>query len=99
MLKAGNTEKAGHNVKPRPPGKMCTFTSVVRSQHAIGQTMQRKRICIPRTRTIRPSWLVGVFIQRTEFVFYRTLNVVIEIVCKHNNNIMILSINNEVGHC
>ena len=37
ILKGENTEKAGHNVKPCP-GKMCTLTSVVRSQHAIGQT-------------------------------------------------------------
>ena len=36
ILKAENTEKASHNVKPRLPGKMCTLTSVVRSQHAIG---------------------------------------------------------------
>ena len=58
------------------PGKLCTLTSVVQSQHAMGQT--RKRICIPRAsavlvNTIRPSGLVGVFIQRTGFVFYRTL--------------------------
>ena len=70
-----NTEKAGHNVKMLP-GKMCTLTSVVQSQHAIGQT--RKKICIPRTsavlvNTIRHSGLVGVLIQRTGFVFYRTL--------------------------
>ena len=44
ILEDENTEKAGHNVKPRLPGKMCTLTSVVRSQHAIGQT-----ICIPGT--------------------------------------------------
>ena len=73
-LKVENTKIAGHNVKPRLPGKMCTSTSVVRSQHAIAKN------CIPRTsiseymvNTIRPSGLVGVFIQRTGFVFYRTL--------------------------
>ena len=53
---------------------MCTLTSVVRSQHATGQSM---RICMPRTSiseyTIRHSGLVGVFIQRMGFVFYRTL--------------------------
>ena len=36
ILKAENAEKAGHIVKPHPPRKMCTLTSVVRSQHAIG---------------------------------------------------------------
>ena len=41
ILKVENTEKAGHNVKPRP-WKMCTLTSVVRSQHAIGQTRLQK---------------------------------------------------------
>ena len=63
-----NTEKAGHNVKPRLPGKMCTL----RSQHAIGQSrLQRKTLKdLYTTYTIRPS---GVFIQRTGFVFYRTL--------------------------
>ena len=60
ILKAENTEKAGHKVKPCP-GKMCTLTSVVRSQHATGQTM---RICIPRTsiseynKAFRASWCV-----------------------------------------
>ena len=60
ILKAENTEKAGYNVKPRLPGKMCTLTSVVRSQHAIGQTMRRKRICILRTSTVynKASWCV-----------------------------------------
>ena len=78
ILKVENTEKAGHNVKPLP-GKMCTLTSVVRSQHAIGlgQTrLQRKGSVyhVPvLANTIRPSGLVGVFIQRTGFVFYRTL--------------------------
>ena len=66
ILKAENTEKAGHNVKPRLPGKMCTLTSVVRSQHATGQTM---RICIPRTsiseynKAFRARWCV--LIQRS----------------------------------
>ena len=36
ILRAKNTEKAGHTVKPRLPGKMCTLTSFVQSQHAIG---------------------------------------------------------------
>ena len=65
ILKAENTEKAGHNVKPHLPGKMCTLTSVVQSQHAIGQTrLQRKRTCIPRTsvseynKAFRASWCV-----------------------------------------
>ena len=49
ILKVENTEKAGHDVKPRLPGKMCTLASVVPSQHAIGQT---KRICILRTSTV-----------------------------------------------
>ena len=68
---------AGHNVKPSLPGKMCNVTSVVQSQQAMGQT--RKRICIPvyhvqvLVNTIRPSGLVGVFIQRAGFVFYGTL--------------------------
>ena len=68
ILKVENTEKAGHNVKPRP-GKMCTLTSVVRSQHAIGQTrLQRKGSVyhVPvLVNTIRPSGLVDVFVQRT----------------------------------
>ena len=61
ILKVENTEKAGHNVKPRP-GKMCTLTSVVRSQHAIG--LQKKTICIPRTsiseynKAFRAGWCV-----------------------------------------
>ena len=67
-------------MKPRLPGKMCTLTSVVRSQHA--KTVKKKDLYI-RTyvpvlvNTIRPSLkaseLVVVFIQRTGFVFYRTL--------------------------
>ena len=71
-------QKAGHNVKPRLPGKICTLTSVVRSQHAIGQTQDCKEkgsvYHVPVfVNTIRPSELVDVFIQRTGFVFYRTL--------------------------
>ena len=42
ILKVENTEKAGHDVKPRLPVKMCTLTSVVRSQHAIGQTIDNR---------------------------------------------------------
>ena len=76
ILKAAN---ASHNVKPRLPGKMCTLTSVVRSQHAIGQTRldckeKGSVYHVPvLVNTIRPSELVDVFIQRTGFVFYRTL--------------------------
>ena len=75
-----NTENAGHNVKPRLPWKMCTLTSVVRSQQAIGTS--NKTDCKEKgsvyhvpvlVNTIRPSELVDVFIQRTGFVFYRTL--------------------------
>ena len=78
ILKVENTEKAGRNVKPRLPGKMCTLTSVVRSQHALGQTrLQRNGGSVYHVpvlvNTIRPSGQVGVFIQRTGFVFYRTL--------------------------
>ena len=46
-------------MKPSLPGKMCTLTSVVQSQHAIGQTL-----CIPRTsiseynKAFRASWCV-----------------------------------------
>ena len=70
ILKAENTEKAGHNVKPCLPGEMCTLTSVVRSQHAIGTRsiietrLQRKRICIPHTsiseynKAFRARWCV-----------------------------------------
>ena len=75
ILKVQNTEKAGHNVKPRP-GKMCTLTSCCAesSQHAIGQTRLGSVYHVPvLVNTIRPSGLVGVFIQRTGFVFYRTL--------------------------
>ena len=78
ILKVENTEKAGHNVKPCP-GKMCTLTSgsVVRSQHAIGQTRLHRKGSVYHipvlVNTIRPSGLVGVLIQRTGFVFYRTL--------------------------
>ena len=56
--------KAGHNVKPRLPGKMCTLTSAVRSQHAIPRSNNaKKRICILRTSTvynnaIMASWCV-----------------------------------------
>ena len=63
ILKAENTEKAGHNVKPCQPGEMCTLISVVRSQHAIGTRsiietrLQRKRICIPH-KAFRASWCV-----------------------------------------
>ena len=63
ILKAENTEKVGHNAKPRLPGKMCTLTSVVRSQHA---TVKTKRICIPRTSISEYNKAIsGVFIQRT----------------------------------
>ena len=73
MYKVENTEKTGHTVKPRLPGKMCTLTSVVQSQHAISQTrLQRKRRSVYHVpvlvNTIRPSGLVGVFIQRTDGV-------------------------------
>ena len=74
ILKAENTEKADHTVKARLPGKMCTLTSIVWSQHAIGQTrLQRKSIYhVPvLVNKVRPT--VGVFIQRKGFVFYRTL--------------------------
>ena len=79
--KGENTEKAGHNVKPCLPGKMCTLTSVVRSQHAIGlgQTIQDCKqkgsvYHVPvLVNTTRPSELVDAIIQRTGFVFYRTL--------------------------
>ena len=77
ILKAENTEKAGHNVKPRLPGKMCTLTSVVRSQHATGQTM---RICIPRSsiseinKAFRASWCVhsahGVCVLQNTLVLF-----------------------------
>ena len=74
ILKAEITEKAGHNVNPRLPGKTCILTSVVRSQHAIGQTRLKGSVYhVPvLVNTIRPSGLVG-FIQCTGFVFYRTL--------------------------
>ena len=58
ILKAENTEKAGHNVKPRLPGKMCTLTSVVRSQHAIGQAMRIRTSISECIKAFRPSWCV-----------------------------------------
>ena len=79
ILKAENTEKAGHNVKPCLPGKY-TLTSIVRSQHAIGQSLKQDYkekgsvYHVPvLVNTVRPSALVSVFIQLTGFVFYRTL--------------------------
>ena len=77
ILKVENTEKAGHDVKPRLPVKMCTLTSVVRSQHAIdckekGSVYHVYHVPV-LVNTIRPLELVDVFIQRTGFVFYRTL--------------------------
>ena len=70
-------------MKPRP-GKTCTLTSVVRSQHAIGQTrLQRKGSVyhVPvLVNTIRPSRLVGVFIQRKGFCVLQNTLVIIFIV-------------------
>ena len=69
--------RAGHNMKPRLPGKMCTLTSVVRNQHAIIILLCKEKGSVYHVpvlmNTIRPSELVDVFIQRTGFVFYRTL--------------------------
>ena len=75
-----NTEKAGHNVKPRLPRKMCTLTSVVRSQHATGQKM---RICIPcnsiseYNKAFRACWCVhsvhGVCVLQNTLVTSRAL--------------------------
>ena len=71
ILKTENAKKAGHNVKPRLPGKTCTLTSVVQiAESACHRSNNAKKKDL---YTIRPSGLVGVFIQRTGFVFYRTL--------------------------
>ena len=57
ILKAENTEKASHNVKPRLPGKMCTLTPVVQSRVSMLHTGQTMQILV---NTIRHSGLVGV---------------------------------------
>ena len=71
-LKVENTEKLAI-IEATPTWEMCTLTSVVRSQHAIG-LRKRSVYHVPvLVNTIRPSELVVVFIQHTGFVFYRTL--------------------------
>ena len=72
ILKVENTEKAGHKPCENVHLDLCCAESAC---HRSNKTIQRKGSVyhVPvLVNTIRPSGLVGVFIQRTGVVFYRT---------------------------
>ena len=55
------------------PGKMCTLTSVVLSQHPLYCIGKKNNLPVLVNKISVYKDIVLVFIQRTGFVFYRTL--------------------------